>query len=613
MRNRTITIDLTERERKEAAASRRFPVSVSSETPVPRYDYAMGGQVDEVLRHTPGSIDLSRAPLPVLEGHDRTRVNVGIVRDLRVDGTRLRGVMVLGSSQRAQELAVDIGDGIVTGLSIGYVVQEQERDVKAKRVTATRWAPYEVSITPVPADTTVGIGRSSSMDIDDPTTTTTTTPPATEGATASERAMLLERERVTEIRSLVTRHMPEGEREALTSELIESGAPLARAREVLLERLAARDATLPPFNTHVRVDLGMNGADDFRRAAIDSLLLRAGIPVAKPHAAAGDVSASVYDLARLCLSRADRSGRLPARGPELLKRAATTSDFSAILEGALHASLRNGYENEPASHRAWVRVAPFADFRPASRPILGSAPSLARVLEGAEYTEGYFDDDGTSYSVAKYGKIITLSWEALVNDNLGAFLRVQPALGVAARRLEADLVYALFPLNSGAGPTMNDTKALFHADHANLTSAGAFDATLLGAARTLLRKQTAVGGGYLSLVPRFWIVPAERETAAETILSNASRAMTSERTTPEWISNLELVVEPRLANTAAYLAADASQVDTVELGLLDENVGGPFIETEQGFNTDESRWKIRHTAGVKALDYRGMVKMPISG
>ena len=61
-----------------------------------------------------------------------------------------------------------------------------------------------------------------------------------------------------------------------------------------------------------------------------------------------------------------------------------------------------------------------------------------KVLEGAEYTHGYFSDDGTGYSVAKYGKIIALTWEALVNDNLGAFLRVQPALGQAARRLEAD-------------------------------------------------------------------------------------------------------------------------------------------------------------------------------
>jgi phage major head subunit gpT-like protein len=78
----------------------------------------------------------------------------------------------------------------------------------------------------------------------------------------------------------------------------------------------------------------------------------------------------------------------------------------------------------------------------------------------------YFSDDGTEYAVQKYGKIIALTWEALVNDNLGAFLRVQPALGQAARRLEADLVYSLFALNSGAGPAMQDGTNLFQINHA---------------------------------------------------------------------------------------------------------------------------------------------------
>ena len=596
MKTRTIEIEGITHERKAAAATRRFPVSVSSSTPVPRRDPLTGERFDEVLSHEDGAVDLSRSPLPVLEGHDRTRTNVGIVTALRLDGGRLRGELVLGESQRAHELAADITAGIVTALSVGYQITAEARDEKAKRVTATRWQPFEVSIVSIPADPSVGINRS--LTVNDQTSNT---------PNVENRDVLGERERIAEITTLVSRHGLDG----LGHDLVTQGVPLDKARARILDALAAR-SDADASDTHGRADVGGNGGNDFRRAAIDSLLLRAGIPVAKPHAAAGDVSASVYDLARTCLSRAGLPGG-QARGPELIKRAATTGDFPAVLEGALHASLRNGYENEPASHRAWVRVAPFEDFRPASRPILGSAPDLNLVLEGAEYTHGYFSDDGTSYTIAKYGRIVALTWEAIVNDNLSAFLRVQPALGQAARRLEADLVYALFPLNSGAGPTMNDSKALFHADHDNIATGSASLATLLDFARALLRKQTGVGGGYLSLVPKFWIVPAESETAAETILANASRAMTSERTTPEWVKSLQLVVEPRLASTSAYLAADPAQIDTVELGLLEENLAGPYIETEQGFGTDQFQWKVRHTAGVKALDYRGLVKMTISG
>lgn len=609
MLNRTITIDLGDRERKEAATARRFPVSVSSEAPVKRRDWETGQLFDEVLSHKPGAVDLSRAPLPVLEGHDRSKVNVGVVTGLKLDGPRLRGELVLGSSQRAQELADDISAGIITGLSVGYTITKEERDEKAKRITATRWQAFEVSIVPVPADVTVGINRSQNMD---DTTSTTSTTDAAELATRAERT------RVTEIQALVTRSRLGAD---FAGELVSQGVTLDRARELILDRLAtASDASAPSSHLRsgevVRFSAGNDYTDDFRAAAVDALLIRSGLRVEKPHAAARDVSASVYDLARVCLSRAGKSGSRmfggEARGPELLKRAAGTGDFPAILEGALHAAVRNGYENEPSSHRAWVRVAPFSDFRSASRPILGSAPDLDHLLEHSEYKHGYYSDEGTSYAVAKYGKIVALTWEALLADNLGAFIRVQPSLGQAARRLEAGLVYDLFALNSAGGPTMGDGTALFHANHKNLVASATFDATQLGLGRTLMRKQTALGGGYLSLVPKFLIVPAEKEQAAEILLANASRKVTSEKATAEWVASLQLVVEPRLASTGVFLAADPSQIDTCELGLLEENIDGPHIETEQKFDTDESRWKVRHAAGAKFLDYRGIVKMVVT-
>jgi hypothetical protein len=195
-------------------------------------------------------------------------------------------------------------------------------------------------------------------------------------------------------------------------------------------------------------------------------------------------------------------------------------------------------------------------------------------------------------------------------------MRIKPAMGQAARRKEADVVYALFALNAGDGPAMQDENNLFDdTNHGNLVSAGSFDATQLGLGRQRLRKQTALGGGFLSLVPRYLIVPAERETAAEILLAQATKhidvAGDSEAETPRWLRNLDLVVEPRLADGAVYLAADSGQIDTCELGLLEENVGGPVIEEEQGFTSDVFKWKVRHVAGAKFLDWRGIVKIAL--
>jgi HK97 family phage prohead protease len=616
MLNRTITLDpLNEGERKAAKTSKRFPASISSDTPITRRSY--DGEWSEILEHSARAIDLSRAPLPLLESHNRMAVNIGIVDGLRVDGGKLRGEVVLGNSARAEELAADIAGGIVRSLSIGYEIIEQKRDEPKKRITATRWRPHEVSIVSTPADTTVGIGRST---MEEQNVTPPPQSPTRREEIAPTDAVLAERERIATIQKLVTRnHLGDD----FAGDLVTRGVPLDQARGLSLERLVQRQEE-NPIDGHVRLDLGRSPitpgedyAQDFRSAAIDSLLIRSGIAVPKPHAAAGDVSASVYDLARVCLSRAGKSATRffggEARGPDLLKRAMTTSDFANILVGTLGAAVRTGYELEPASHRPWVRVAPVADFRVQNRPILGSAPSLEAVAEGAEYHDGSLSDDKASYSVAKYGRVVSLSWEVLVNDNLGAFVRVQPALGQAARRLEAGLVYDLLASNSAAGPAMQDGTNLFDALHSNLVASAAFDATQLGKARALLRKQTALGGGYLSLVPRFLIVGPDKETAAEVLIANASRpAAGADKTVAAWVASLELVVEPRIATTNTYLAAAPAQIDTCELGLLEENMGGPVIEEEEEFRKDVKRWKVRHVAGAKYLDWRGLVRMIVT-
>jgi HK97 family phage prohead protease len=134
-----------------------FSAVFSTETPVRRRDYT--GEYDEILSHKPGAIDLSRAPLPLIESHDRSQVNVGKVTNLLLDGARLRADVVLGKSARARELTQDIEAGIVTGLSVAYQINEWDT-AEGEQRTATHWTPFEVSIVSVPADINAGIGRS---------------------------------------------------------------------------------------------------------------------------------------------------------------------------------------------------------------------------------------------------------------------------------------------------------------------------------------------------------------------------------------------------------------------------------------------------------------------
>ncbi len=132
---------------------RTVEASVSSEMPYQRWDGT------EILSHDPKAIDLSRAPLPLLVSHDARQTPVGLVKDLQIIGRKLRGVLRFGKNARATEAWQDVKDGILRNLSIGYeIIKKQTENDGAYR--ATRWMPYEVSLVAVPADNSVGIGRS---------------------------------------------------------------------------------------------------------------------------------------------------------------------------------------------------------------------------------------------------------------------------------------------------------------------------------------------------------------------------------------------------------------------------------------------------------------------
>lgn len=445
--------------------------------------------------------------------------------------------------------------------------------------------------------------------------TSNSTAPA---AASAEAILAAETQRRTSIRSMFDLETYKGQfPDLLNACLDDTRCTIDVARARFLEAIAGTQ--VGPLGGFGGVVPGAPRGGDFMAAATDALCMRSGIRIEKPHAAAADVSRmSLVEIARTCLNTSGRRaglqfGNEPSR---VIKAALTTSDFPLLLENVLGKSLRAGFEQEASSHTLWTKSSTVPDFRTQSRPILGSAPDLAPVVERGEYTYGSLAEDKAAFTVEKYGRLISVSFEMLVNDDLSSFTVIPQAMAMAARRKEADVVYGLLLANAGAGQTMQDSVALFHVDHGNLIGTGtAISVASLGVAKTLMRRQTPVGGkGYLNLTPRFLIVPPEKETLAESVLASLTRHSVSgsnvvEHATPEWVNRLVLVVEPRLTGNAWYMAADNAQIDTCELArLAGEN--GPVIEEDSslGFLTDSRDYKVRHVFGARFLDYRGIVK-----
>lgn len=140
-------------------SSRTVELAFSSETPVERW---FG---DEILDHSAGAIRLDR-----LEGGAALLVNhdwddqVGVVESVEIGADRRgRAKVRFGRSARADEILQDVSDGIRRHVSFGYIIHKIEVETRKGApdlVRVTDWEPYEISLVSVPADPTVGVGRS---------------------------------------------------------------------------------------------------------------------------------------------------------------------------------------------------------------------------------------------------------------------------------------------------------------------------------------------------------------------------------------------------------------------------------------------------------------------
>jgi ATP-dependent protease ClpP protease subunit len=354
-----------------------------------------------------------------------------------------------------------------------------------------------------------------------------------------------------------------------------------------------------------------NRSADFQEACVQSLLIRAGVRVTDPSPMVRDVERmNITAMAENILSmngkRASGMGRA-----DVIKAAMSTSDFPQLLANTAGKALMLGYENEPTTHAIWTAEKEVANFKPQTFAALSEAPGLLEVPEGGEYKRGAFGEGAETFSIKTFGRVLEITRQALINDDLEAFTQMPAAFGSSARRKEADLVYAKLTGNT----VLSDNNALFHAEHGNLAAAGAaLSVESLGAARSAMRRQKGrAGEGHIDPQPRFLIVPVTLESKAESILSSLVLAGAMNDTSNlQWIRNLTLVADPRLddvSETAWYLAASPTQLDTIVRAYL-AGQARPFYEEELEFMRDTMGIKSRLDFGCGVIDYRGLYKNP---
>lgn len=425
-----------------------------------------------------------------------------------------------------------------------------------------------------------------------------------------------------------------------TTSIVAQKLPLDQARDVVRQKLAGGATPL------ARIEFTASEADTFGTAATQALegrcMAAAGFDTSRdaaPGPAARDlVGLNMLQLAERCLRysgvRTQNLSRqqiarlaLGQDQPTLLASVGAvpfygTASFTNLALNVMNKVLQRGYNEAPVTWRQWCRQGEsIADFKQFSIVKFGEAGDLEMTPEGHDIPEDTGLSDSREYAVIeKFAKMVSITYEMLVNDDLGALTRLPRMQGTAAARTVNKAVYKILTGN----PTMADTGALFNSTaittaggHANLTGTGSTTAappsvSTLQTMQALLRVQKGLNSdATLNLAVAYVIVPAALEATTTTLLRSQTDPAISNAGVPNVFYGLvKPVVEALLdANSAKiwYVAADPALIDTIAVHFL-QGEETPFAESWWEPRNDSRAYKIRQSFAALAVDYRGLAE-----
>jgi hypothetical protein len=641
------------------------------------------GPYYEELEVSERALDLSRLNngAPYLDNHDRyggCRSVLGVIERAWIQGKLGRALVRFSDREEVKPIRQDVKNGILRHCSVGYSVQKYEQIEKVDEVPvyrATRWQPFEISQTPIAFDDGATVRSRPEQEFQEvevlstvqenrtmpdpiapasPAVAQPAVPPQLEAPVAPaaavraapdsaalaaerDRAIAGERERVSQLRSLGTKHKVSDKLMArLLGDEKTPGVALEEARNLILDELATRSDALPPSPNATHQPTIVAGADErdkFHRAATAALIIRAGLGdlfrAAQKTPFGGErlrdmplegsefARWSVADLAGEFLERAGQSTRGMDRetkiGRAFVYRSGmnTTSDFAIVLENLMHKTVQASYATAPNTYRLWCAIRSVADFRDHNIFRTGSLGTLDKLLESGEIKRKSIPDgEKAKIAVETYANIIGLTRRALVNDDLGVFNDLGVQLGIAASDTIENAAFAMLAANGGLGANLLDGKAVFHPDHANIGTNAAIAVESLDADAAMMATQKDVTGKkVLDLQPALLLVARALKGTANVINAAEFDPDTANKLQrPNKCRNLfkTVIGTARLTGNRRYLLADPAVAPVFAVAFL-QGKEAPTIESKDGWDSDGTEWKVVLDFGTAPIDYRGGV------
>lgn len=645
---------------KETDNNNQFELSFSSEEPYLRsFGY-------EILSHDKNAVDLSRLQEigVLLYNHDKDRV-CGKILDVSIENGRGRALVEFDTDADSQKIADKVRSGTLKGVSVGYEVLEWE-DVSEKGAEyasfkATKWKPYEISIVSIPADATVGVGRSMTenaenvtnnpvlevknvaeqaekitnndtkgenelenivktnvntldlKELESMTNEVKATKPVENVAKVDTDAILkTERARIADINALCRDFGFDDDADAF----IRDGSDLNTVRSAILEKLKTAKK---PVDVKVQCDAG----DNFRAAAVDALCMRAGVPVAKPAQGTNELrSMSLRDLAIEALANQGMNEReLRRMSPDHLYDTLQrdwfnpSSLFTSIMDTAIQKNIVDIYQKVPVTFDKFTTKGSVSDFKETKdhNYIIGGG-AFEKVSENGELKASRPDTQILpTRKIDTYGTQFSMSRQAFINDDIGFLARVPGVYAAAAKRKINQQVFEIL-FNNGK---IYDGVNLFDAKHGNVAGT-ASKPTLASIQEMILKLQAQKDpfGEAINAVPAMLILPIGYSFEVDTLLHSASITTADSQNTGynplagRGLTYIEDATLNGLAGTNSapwFLTANPLTAKGIQVDYLNGNET-PMIRRSEKAGQLGFVWDIFLDWGISVIDYRGIVK-----
>lgn len=649
--------------RSVEGSSNQYEISFSSEAPFMRWDGP------EILCHSADAVDLSAftgegtGVLLFNHGNDVSYGSIPIGKVVRAwldePTKKCRAVIEFDEDDpECVRLKGKLDKKMLTGVSVGYTVGAWMRLQVGQKSTdgrfvgpaniAVKWTPKEISLAPVPADSTVGLGRSMNHEeatkMGEENTNAVTanlaggTQPAVRslvgeqpGSTAAQAAgagldlaskslpaaqpimpdpVQSERQRSAEITVLCRSF----QMDEAADGYIRSGVSLDSVRAEILAKLQQRNAPISAGTEFGGVQVTKAEGDKVRSAAADGLLMRCGIEVKKPAEGANEFRGmSVKDIAVECLMRSGEPKAHRMSNEELFKRSLTPdSAFVSIADDVANRTVLAAQETAPTTFQVWTNKASQPDFRPSHIYEVSDGGELEEIPQNGEFKEAKLSDQPVATRrLITVGKMLTFTRQMFVNDDFGQITRFLTAHTLAFNRGINKAVYQILRLN----PAMLDGKQLFSAAHKNLGTGAVPGTSAFSEARRLMRQQTDMDGKTkLNIAPAYVLTGSATETSIEALLASLADPSQSNANVANVFRNkMQMITDAELdVDSGAqpyFFAANPALTPSIEVSYLN-GAESPIVESEVSFDHLGIKYRVYGDRGITLLGYKGLVKNP---